>query len=248
VTSCAARESTGATAVAGSQLITDIQNEGRQEMAETKTQSSPETTQQQNQQQTGPQSGQMQPAGQGRSQRGLARRGAFAPSLFSLSPRDLFTASPFELMRRFSDEMDQAFENFGLWGQGRTQGGTTQMMWSPAIEVFQKEGNLVVRAELPGVNKDDVKVQVIDDGLVIQGERKEEHEEKGEGFYRSERSYGQFYRLVPLPDDINPDQVRADFNNGVLEITVPVPQAQQRRKEIPIGAGSQPQAASAKQT
>jgi HSP20 family protein len=135
-----------------------------------------------------------------------------------------------------------------LWSQRRTQGGTTQTIWSPAIEVFQKEGNLVVRAELPGVNKDDVKIQLTDDGLVIQGERKEEHEEKREGFYRSERSYGQFYRLIPLPDDINPDQVRADFNNGVLEITVPVPQAQQRRKEIPIGAGGQSQAASAKQT
>ncbi len=84
--------------------------------------------------------------------------------------------------------------------------------------------------------------------LVIQGERKEEHEEKKEGFYRSERSYGQFYRLIPLPDDVNLDQVRADFNNGVLEITVPVPQTQQRRNEIPIGVGGQSQAASAKQT
>ena len=233
-------------------------------MAETKTQSSSETNQQQNtqqqntqqqsaqpqstQQQTGQQSGQMQGTQQGGSQRELARRRAYAPSLFSLSPRDLFTASPFELIRRFSDEMDQAFENFGLWSQRRTQSGTTQTMWSPAIEVFQKEGNLVVRAELPGVNKDDVKIQVTDDGLVIQGERREEHDEKREGFYRSERSYGQFYRLIPLPNDINPDQVRADFNNGVLEITVPVPQAQQRRKEIPIGAGGQSQAASAKRT
>jgi HSP20 family protein len=224
-------------------------------MVKAETQSSSKTNQQQNsqqqstQQQTGQQSGQMQRAGQGGSQQGLARRRAYAPSLFSLSPRDLLTASPFELIRRFSDEMDQAFENFGLYGQGRTQGGTTQMaMWSPAIEVFQKEGNLVVRAELPGVNKDDVKIQLTDDGLVIQGERKEEHEEKREGFYRSERSYGQFYRLIPLPDDINPDQVRAEFNNGVLEITVPVTQTQLRRKEIPIGAGSQSQAASAKQT
>ena len=116
----------------------------------------------------------------------------------------------------------------------------TQMgMWAPAIEVFQKEGNLIVRAELPGVNKDDVNVQVTDDGLVIQGERKEEHEENREGFYRSERSYGHFYRLIPLPDDIHTDQVRADFNNGVLEITVPVPQTQQRRREIPISAEGQ---------
>ena len=108
---------------------------------------------------------------------------------------------------------------------------------------------MIVRAELPGLNKDDVKVEVTDDGLIIRGERKQEHEEKGEGFYRSERSYGQFYRLIPLPEDVNTDQVRADFSNGVLEITVPVPERQQRRREISIGAGGeQSQAASAKQT
>jgi HSP20 family protein len=225
-------------------------NEGRQEMAKEETQKAFETTHRQDpQQQTGQQSAQTQTSEQGGGQRGLARRGGYAPSLFSLSPREVFTASPFELIRRFSDEMDQAFENFGLWGQGRTQGGATQMaMWAPAIEVFQKDNNLIVRAELPGVNKDDVKVRVTDDGLVIQGERKEEQEEKKEGFYRSERRYGQFYRLIPLPDDVNLDQVRADFNNGVLEITMPVPQAQERHKEIPIGAGGQSQAASAKQT
>jgi HSP20 family protein len=215
-------------------------------MAKAETHSGSESTEQRNPQQPEQQSGQLQTSGQGGGQRGLARRRAYAPSLFSLSPRDLFTASPFELIRRFSDEMDQAFENFGLWGQGRTQGGTPPMMWSPAIEVFQKEGNLIVRAELPGVNKDDVKIQLIDDGLVIQGERKEEHEEKREGFYRSERSYGQFYRRIPLPADINPDQVRAEFNNGVLEVSVPVPEGEQRRKEIPISADGQSQAASAK--
>jgi len=215
-------------------------------MAKDDTHNASEKTQQQNTQQTGQQSSQMQTSGQSSRERDLARRGAYSPSLFSLSPRDLFSASPFELMRRFSDEMDQAFENFGLWNQRQSQGGSQMSMWAPAIEVFQKEGNMIVRAELPGVNKDDVKVQVNNDGLVIQGERKEEHEEKREGFYRSERSYGQFYRAIPLPDDINLDQVRADFNNGVLEITVPVPQAQQRRKEIPIGASGQSQTASAK--
>ena len=110
--------------------------------------------------------------------------------------------------------------------------------------------NLVVRADLPGLNKDDVKIEVTDDGLVIRGERKNEHEERGEGFYRGERSYGQFYRLIPLPDDIDTDQMRADFSNGVLEITVPVPEREQRRREIPIGAesGKQSKAASTKQT
>src|ERR1044071_2947698 len=117
-------------------------------MAKEETQSASEKTQQQNsQQQTGQQSSQMQ-LGQSNRERGLTRRGGYSPSLFSLSPRDLFGASPFELMRRFSDEMDQAFEDFGLWNQ-RSQRGSQMSMWAPAIEVFQKEGNMVIRAELP---------------------------------------------------------------------------------------------------
>ena len=67
-----------------------------------------------------------------------------------------------------------------------------------------------------------------------QGERKREHEEKQEGFYRSERSYGRFYRLIPLPEDAKLDESRAQFNNGVLEVRIPVPEAQKRRREIPI--------------
>ena len=92
--------------------------------------------------------------------------------------------------------------------------------WSPAVEVFEREGNLVVRAELPALSQDAVKAEATAEGLVTSGERKQEHEDKGEGFYRSERSYGQFYRLVPLPEDVTTSQVRADFNKGALEITV----------------------------
>ncbi|HXG91555.1 MAG TPA: Hsp20/alpha crystallin family protein [Blastocatellia bacterium] len=165
---------------------------------------------------------------------GLAPRGSYFPSLFSLSPRDFFTASPFELMRRFTDEMDRAFESFGLM---RGFGSGEMDVWTPAIEVFERDGNFVVRAELPGLNKEDVKVEMTDDGLIIQGERKREHEEKGESFYRSERSYGRFYRLVPLPEDANAEQVRASFNNGVLEVSMPVPERKTNRREIPIETG-----------
>lgn len=220
--------------------------------SETKNAQGQANEQQPNEQQSAPRAGAMQgrePGGQGR---GMARRSGYSPTVFLLSPRDLLTASPFELMQRFSEQMGRVFEDFGLSSAPHSQGaGAGQMAtWSPAIEVFQREGNLVVRAELPGLNKEDVKVEVTEDGLAIQGERKQEREEKGEGFYRSERSYGQFYRLIPLPEDIDTEQVRAEFNNGVLEITVPVSQAQERRREIPIGAGGgeQARAASAKQT
>lgn len=184
----------------------------------------------------------MQTSRGGQQWGGLSRRGSYFPSLFSLGPRDFFNASPFELMRRFTEEMDRTFENFGL---SRGFGGGEMDLWTPAVEVFEREGNLIVRAELPGLNKEDVKVEMNDEGLVIQGERKREHEEKREGFYRSERSYGKFYRLIPLPEDANAEQVRAQFNNGVLEVSVPVPERKTNRREIPIetGAGQQSQAA-----
>jgi HSP20 family protein len=172
---------------------------------------------------------------------GLARRGSFLPSL---SARELFNTSPFELMRRFSEEMDRAFENFGML-QGWSFGGNQTTSWSPAVEVFERDNNLVVRADLPGLTKDDIKVEMTDQGLCIQGERKREHEEKGEGFYRTERSYGQFYRLVPLPEEVNAEQVKAEFNNGVLEIVAQIPEASRRRRAIPITVGGKEQAQTA---
>jgi HSP20 family protein len=173
---------------------------------------------------------------------GLARRGRYSPSLFSLSPQDFFTASPFELMRRFTDEMDRTFSDFGLARGGFGQAG----MWTPAVEVFEREGNIIARAELPGMSKDDVKIELTDDGLAIQGERKHEHDKCDESFCHTERSFGRFYRLIPLPEDVDPDKINAQFNNGVLEVTVPVPERERRRREIPIGAegGGQSQAAS----
>ncbi len=98
---------------------------------------------------------------------------------------------------------------------------------------------MVVHADLPGLRKDDVKIEVTNDSMIIQGERKREHEEQGKGFRRSERSYGSFYRCVPLPTGANLDEARAQFNNGVLEASIPVPEEQQRRRrEIAVEAGT----------
>lgn len=182
-------------------------------------------------------------AGQGGgrpSQTGLARREQSVPSLL--------TGSPFTFMRRFSEEMDRLFEDFGF-GRGWLGpsfgrdffpagfGDFGQTAWSPQVEVFEREGQLVVRADLPGLTKDEVKVEVADNAITISGERKSEHEEKGEGFYRSERSYGSFYRQIPLPEGVNADDARATFNNGVLEISVPAPQRQPRSRRLEITEG-----------
>src|SRR5437762_3599151 len=162
----------------------------------------------------------------------LQRRGPYA-SLFSMNPAELFSVSPFSLMRRFTEEMDRVFQGAG----GRRE---ELALWSPAVEVTEHDGKLEVVADLPGIKESDVKVEVTDEGLVIQGERKREHEEKREGYYRSERSYGQFYRLIPLPEGIDPRNANASFNDGVLEITMPAPKREERKsRRLEIHAAEQ---------
>lgn len=105
----------------------------------------------------------------------------------------------------------------------------------PQIETFRRGDKMVVRADLPGMTREDVNVDVDDGILSISGERRDEHEEDRDGYYRSERSYGQFYRAIPLPDGVDTDRVEASFNNGVLEVTLPAPKEQQsRRKRVQV--------------
>ena len=163
-----------------------------------------------------------------RGSRGLERRSGYFPSTFALSPRDFFTMSPLGLMRRFADEMDRAFSNFGVTSAGTT--GAQELAWMPAIEVREADNNLVVSAELPGLSEKDVKVEATPEGLVIQGERKQEYTGEEGGFQRTERSYGRFWRLIPLPEGANVEQARASFENGVLQVTIPVPESQQNRR------------------
>jgi HSP20 family protein len=149
------------------------------------------------------------------------------------SPFETLSTSPFGLMRRLTEEMDRMFT--GNW-PGLREGEVGE--WLPAVEITERDGKILVRADLPGINKDDVKVELNDGILTIEGERKQEHEEESQGFRRSERRYGRFSRSIPLPEGANLDQARAQFNNGVLEVSVPVPESQ-RRRSIPIEAGSE---------
>lgn len=153
--------------------------------------------------------------------------------------------SPFSLMRRFSDEMDRLFGDFGV-GRGLASGFGREFdrlaelegsMWSPQVEAFEREGKLIVRADLPGLTKDDIDVDVTNDAIKIRGERRQEKEETEEGYYRSERSYGSFYREIPLPSGVNGEEANATFRNGVLEITMPAPARQPSSRRIEIGGG-----------
>ena len=121
------------------------------------------------------------------------------------------------------------FDEFGLgrWGRSFSREGGWHA-WAPDVEVFQKNDQLTIRADLPGLRREDVKVDVSDGGVCIQGERTHERDEHSEGYYRSERSYGSFNRMIPLPDGAIADQAKATFKDGVLEITMPAPPVSKR--------------------
>ena len=107
--------------------------------------------------------------------------------------------------------------------------------WAPEIETFRRGDALVVRADLPGLEKADVNVEIDNGVLSISGERCEDHTEDRDGFYRSERSYGQFYRALPRPEGVSDEQCEATFKDGVLEVTIPIPKQRERSgKRIPI--------------
>ena len=160
-------------------------------------------------------------------------------SLTSAEPTaSSWLSAPTDLMRRFRDEMDRVFEDLGFSNLTNALPGGENFglaLWSPQVEVFNREGQLVIRADLPGLDKDDVKVDLTDDAITIEGERKPEHEENREGYYRSERSYGRFYRSIPLPEGVNADTAQADFRNGVLEITIAAPKrVESKRRKLEI--------------
>lgn len=172
---------------------------------------------------------------QGTSGRGeLSRRGG----------ADL-ARDPFAMLNTLRREMDRLFEDFGFGGSllrgsrlfgdlDRSFGDMTRAIWSPQVEVYERDGKLHVAADLPGLGKDDVRVEVLDNQLTIEGERQSEQRDEKRGW--SERSYGRFYRSVPLPEGINPDTASASFENGVLHVTFEAPaRAERRGKQIPIG-------------
>jgi HSP20 family protein len=161
---------------------------------------------------------------------------------FGITPQEFFSSSPFSLMRRMTEEMDRVMQEFGLEREGGNRAG-----WAPAIEVAERDGKYSIRAELPGLSPNDVKVEVANDAVIIQGERKVEHEEKEGGVQRTERQYGLFYRSIPLPEGADVEHADAKFQNGILEVTIPVPQQREQRRSIPIQGDTKSQATTQRQ-
>jgi len=163
----------------------------------------------------------------------------------ALERREPFPAlSPFRMLDRFAEEVERLFDDFGLgrgWLAPRFRFDWSRAplgraaAWMPDIEVLQRNHEMVIRADLPGLTKDDVQVDVTEDAVTIQGERRRAREEEREGIYRSEREYGAFCRVIPLPEGAITDQAKAVFADGVLEVTIPAPpEAARRGRRIEI--------------
>lgn len=156
----------------------------------------------------------------------VAKPETATPALFNefLTPAlpfsKMFGLSPFALMREFTYEMDRMF---------RAMPKLESELFIPAIDLKVADGTLMITADLPGLKKEDIKIEVTDHALVIEGERKTEEKEEKPGLRTVERSYGKFLREIPLPEGAKIDQTKADLTNGVLTVTLPVPEMKKGR-------------------
>src|SRR5215210_1145618 len=131
-------------------------------------------------------------------------------------------------------EVNRVFDAF--FGNGAS-GATRARRWVPAMDLVETEDQLVLKADLPGLGHDDISIEVKDGVLTVSGERRAEHEQNSEGFYRVERAFGHFSRSMTLPDGIDAERIAADFHDGVLEVRIPKPE-ERKPHRVAIGASN----------
>ena len=133
-------------------------------------------------------------------------------------------------------EMNRLFNTFFDAPAPSGGNGGSLRRWIPPMDLVETDGHYVLRADLPGLSEEDISIEVENNVLTISGERKAEHEQEGEGYYRVERAFGTFQRALTLPDGVDPDSVAASFDKGVLEVRVPKPEeTKPRRVSISVG-------------
>lgn len=161
-------------------------------------------------------------------------------ALVRWTPRgvDLRRWEPLREMEAMTEEMDRLFEQItermGVSGW-RRKPILAERMWTPSIDMIDKKDEIMVRAELPGMDKKDIHVSVTGDVLTIRGERKTEQEVKEENYLRCETSYGSFMRTIPLPVSVESDKIKAEYKNGFLELHLPkTKEVKEKAKEIAI--------------
>ena len=144
---------------------------------------------------------------------------------------------PLRELNTLQSEMNRLF-NSVFDAPGNTGNGGTLRRWMPAMDLLESGDHFVLRADLPGLSEEDVKIELEDSTLTISGERKAEHESEGEGYYRVERATGSFSRSLTLPKGVDPEAVSARFDRGVLEVRIPKP-AERKPRRISIDGTEQ---------
>lgn len=140
--------------------------------------------------------------------------------------------NPWKEMDTFSDRINRFFDGSlvpSLW----TNEENSLSNWKPAADIYDQDDKIVIKAELPGVDKKDLHVDLKDNILSLEGERNSEKEVKEENYYRKERVYGKFARSFVLPNGVEPEKIKAEFKDGVLNIEIPKPE-EIKRKEISV--------------
>jgi HSP20 family protein len=138
----------------------------------------------------------------------------------------------FPFLRHLNRDFDWFFDAFA-----KEKPFVETALWTPDLEVFEAGNELVVRADVPGLKREDIKVEITDFELTIAGERKVEKEENEKGVYRSERSYGTFFRAIALPDGAKADLAKATVKDGVLEVKMPLARIESARRRLDITDG-----------
>ena len=154
---------------------------------------------------------------------------------------------PVRELTSLQSEMNRLFNTFFDTPATGGNGGGASRRWVPSMDLVETEEHFVLRADLPGLTEADVSIELEDNVLTVAGERKTEHEEKKEGFYRMERSFGQFRRSLTLPDGVDADGIAATFDKGVLEVRIPKPEERKPRR-VAISVGEKPAAIEGSET
>lgn len=144
--------------------------------------------------------------------------------------KELARWDPFKELSSLREEIDRLFDSF--FGR-KSFFAEQELSFSPAIDVEETNNSFLIKAEVPGMKKEDIKVAVDEDGITISGERKREKEEKGKTYHRIERAYGKFKRYIPFPKEVEPDRAKASYKDGILEIEIPKSE-RAKPKEIEI--------------
>ena len=124
--------------------------------------------------------------------------------------------NPFKELARIENELNKLFSEFIP-----AKETPEVVVWAPRVDVYEQDNNLIIEAEIPGAKKEDIEVKIKDNAVVIRGEVKKEEEQKEEQYYRKERFYGTFERVVPLPVEVKPEEAKAEFKDGVLKLIIP---------------------------